>query len=208
MQQECLAQIIMTSERDASSPRDTSALPCSRLRALLAGCAALPDDAPVVEQLDEETGVTIARLGHPIELYRETCRTGPTAASHFSVRSRPTRWASASCTCGSRCRWKTPARRRATGDHGRMAPRSRSASAGRSADFAGLRQSPYKIPTPWIAMFYFRVDADIVARLGAARDLGVQVSENTARRHRCRRTTRRSSATTRACGNLPAATDH
>jgi hypothetical protein len=39
---------------------------------LLAACAALPDDAPVVEQLDTETGNTIARLGRPIELYRET----------------------------------------------------------------------------------------------------------------------------------------
>ena len=38
----------------------------------IGACAALPDDAPVVENLDEETGVTIARLGRPLELYNET----------------------------------------------------------------------------------------------------------------------------------------
>ena len=39
---------------------------------LLGACAALPDDAPVVENLDEETGLTIARLGRPLELYNDT----------------------------------------------------------------------------------------------------------------------------------------
>ena len=41
---------------------------------LFAGCAALPDDAPVVEELDPQTGATVARLGRPIELYRENFR--------------------------------------------------------------------------------------------------------------------------------------
>ena len=36
---------------------------------LLTSCASLPDDAPVVEQLDDETGLTIARLGKPLESY-------------------------------------------------------------------------------------------------------------------------------------------
>ena len=33
-------------------------------------------------------------------------------------------------------------------------------SPGRSADFATLHKSPYKIPTPWSAMYYFKVDDD------------------------------------------------
>ena len=36
--------------------------------AWLVSCASLPDDAPVVENLDPQTGVTVARLGHPLEL--------------------------------------------------------------------------------------------------------------------------------------------
>ena len=48
---------------------------------------------------------------------------------------------------------------------------------GRSADFAGLHKSPYKIPTPWSAMYYFKVDEAIVARLGEATDVTVRVVE-------------------------------
>ena len=51
--------------------------------ALLGACAALPDDAPVVEQLDTETGVTVARLGRPIELYRETFLQDPAGRFAF-----------------------------------------------------------------------------------------------------------------------------
>src|SRR5262245_9211047 len=36
------------------------------------GCASVPDDSPVVEQLDDDTGITVARLGRPIELYRDS----------------------------------------------------------------------------------------------------------------------------------------
>src|SRR5690606_26641642 len=38
----------------------------------MAGCAALPEDQPVMEQLDPDTGVTITRLGRPVEIFRET----------------------------------------------------------------------------------------------------------------------------------------
>jgi len=51
------------------------------------------------------------------------------------------------------------------------------ASPGRDADFANLHKSPYKIPTPWSAMFYFKVDDSVVARLGDATDLAVRVLE-------------------------------
>ena len=48
---------------------------------------------------------------------------------------------------------------------------------GRTADFAGVHKSPYKIPTPWSAMYYFKVDADLVARLGEATKLTIRVLE-------------------------------
>ncbi len=48
---------------------------------------------------------------------------------------------------------------------------------GRTADFAGVHKSPYKIPTPWSAMYYFKVDADLVARLGEATKLTVRMLE-------------------------------
>jgi hypothetical protein len=48
------------------------------------------------------------------------------------------------------------------------------ASRGKAADFAGLRQSPYKIPMPWIAMYYYRIDADVVSKLAAARELRIR----------------------------------
>jgi hypothetical protein len=41
-------------------------------------------------------------------------------------------------------------------------------TAGRDADSAGLRHSPYEIPTSWIAMFYYRVEHDVIAQLGEA----------------------------------------
>src|SRR6478735_5674304 len=50
---------------------------------MLGACAALPDDASVVEQLESETGVTVTRLGHPIELYRETFLKDPAGRFAF-----------------------------------------------------------------------------------------------------------------------------
>jgi hypothetical protein len=47
----------------------------------------------------------------------------------------------------------------------------------RAADAVGLSQSPYRIPTPWSAMFYYRVDADLVAKLAQAGTLAIRVSE-------------------------------
>ena len=38
------------------------------------GCASLPEDEPVLEKLDANTGTTIAGIGRPIELYRETAK--------------------------------------------------------------------------------------------------------------------------------------
>jgi hypothetical protein len=146
---------------------------------LLAACAALPDDAPVVEELDEKTGATISRLGRPIELYRENFREdatgerfaflGPFETNNMGNRTQflliglPEERAAAPVppelfVNGTRVELDTP---------------------GHAPDFAGLRDSPYRIPTPWVEMYYYRVDAALVARLGEATDLRIEVMENT-----------------------------
>lgn len=145
---------------------------------LLGACAAIPDDSPVVEDLDSETGITIARLGRPVELYRETFRAdstgrfaflGPFETNQMGTRTLflwiavPLEDPAASPTPTIRVDGKT----------------LELGEAGRNADFASLRKSPYKIPTPWIAMYYFRLDDDSLARLGAARTLEFDVQEPT-----------------------------
>ena len=54
---------------------------------------------------------------------------------------------------------------------------------GRDADFAGLRNSPYRIPTPWSSMYYYKVDAALVGALGEARNIAVRVTETVQGRH-------------------------
>ena len=49
----------------------------------------------------------------------------------------------------------------------------------REASSAGLTKSPYRIPTPWSAMFYYKVDETVVARLGNAGQLSIRITENT-----------------------------
>src|SRR6187455_248213 len=73
MQQECRSNSIMTSRRDLTTGfGHVRFMAVAVMAVLLGACAALPDDAPVVEQLDSETGTTVTRLGHPIEVYRES----------------------------------------------------------------------------------------------------------------------------------------
>jgi hypothetical protein len=50
---------------------------------------------------------------------------------------------------------------------------------GRDASAAGLTTSPYRIPTPWSAMFYYKVDAALIAKLGDTSKLSIQVTETT-----------------------------
>ena len=100
---------------------------------------------------------------------RRLSRRTPPAASHSWVRSKPTRWASANCSCGSRCRWNaadTPTRPASAMDGAHARTRRRRSRRRTSPACAG---SPYKIPTPWIAMYYFRIDAGhgSAARRGA-----------------------------------------
>ena len=169
----------MTSRREAETVK-------SRLRfvtlliagALLGACATLPDDGPVVEQLDNDTGMTIARLGRPIELYRENFR--PNAASKFAFLG-----PFETNLMGKRemFLWIALPLEEPENSTQPIVEVNGTAltlgSAGQSPDFAGLRGSPYKIPTPWIAMYYFKVDAALVAQLGAAQTLAIHMVENT-----------------------------
>jgi hypothetical protein len=144
---------------------------------LLAGCASLPEDQPVMEQLDTETGVTIARLGRPMEIYRETfLRQAPGRfgfLAPFETNRMGTRqlflWLAVPVEPAANAEPTV----RIDGAEVSLGP------AGRTADFAGLRKSPYKIPTPWSAMFYFKVDQEIVSRLANARSIDVSIFEAT-----------------------------
>lgn len=145
---------------------------------LLAACAALPDDAPVVEHLDPETGVTIARLGHPVELYVEPTRPGSTGRFGFlgpfetNQMGKREMFLMIALPLDEKSEPSVPV---LTID-GTTVPLG---DAGRDADFAGLRKAPYKLSTPWISMFYFRTGADTIARLGQASSITVRVTETT-----------------------------
>ena len=142
---------------------------------LLGACAALPDDAPVVEQLDSETGTTVTRLGRPVEVYRESFVQEPAGRFAFiapfetnlmgkrelfvwvAVPIEPVADSIPAVEVnGAALTLGTP---------------------GRTADFATLHKSPYKIPTPWSAMYYFKVDEALIAQLGEATDIKIRVLE-------------------------------
>jgi hypothetical protein len=145
---------------------------------LLGACASIPDDSPVVEDLDPETGITISRLGRAVELYRETFRQdstgrfafiGPFETNHMGARDRFL-WVA------------LPVENPAVTNIPTVLVDGKPlalAEPGRAADFAGLRKSPYKIPTPWIPMYYFHLDDATLALLGAARALKIEVQEST-----------------------------
>jgi len=147
----------------------------SLVTALLCACAALPDDAPVVDQLDTETGATVTRLGRPVELYRETFL--KEAAGRFAFLG-----PFETNQMGQRelFLWVAVPVEPVTDAVPTVEVNGKPielGAPGRSGDFAGVRQSPYKIPTPWSAMFYFKIDAAIVASLGEATSLNIRVLE-------------------------------
>ena len=154
----------------------TMALACM-VTATITACAALPEDAPVMEQLDEETGLTIARLGRPMELYRETFQRDPTGRfaflAPFETNQMGVRelflWAALPVDIveGTEPDIEVNGKQLALG------------KPGRQADYAGLRKSPYKIPTPWSAMYYYKVDQALVDTLGGASTLAIRVTERT-----------------------------
>jgi hypothetical protein len=174
MQQEWPSHSIMTSRRQVP----TGGLVGSFLLVLmLAACAALPEDSSVMEQLDEDTGLTIARLGRPMELYRETFQRdpagrfaylGPFETNRMGARDSYL-WIALPVDLAA----DTTPDLELDGHGLALGPPMREASD------VGLHKSPYKIPTPWSAMFYYKADEALIARLGAATTLTVRVTEQT-----------------------------
>lgn len=166
----------MTSRRDLTTAKWRACFALVAVVATLLGaCAALPEDAPIVEQLDTETGTTVTRLGRPLELYRETflqetagrfAFIGPFETNLMGRRESFV--------------WLAVPVEPVGGEvpvievNGAALPLG---APGRAADFANLHKSPYKIPTPWSAMYYFKVEDSVVARLGEATDVTVRLLE-------------------------------
>jgi hypothetical protein len=142
---------------------------------ILGACAALPDDASVVEQLESETGVTVTRLGHPVELYRETFLKDPAGRFAFLGPFETNQMGQRELYLWIAVPIEPVA------DSVPVVEIDGAAvslgAPGRTADFAAINKSPYKIPTPWSAMYYFKVDAELVARLAAATKLTVRTQE-------------------------------
>jgi hypothetical protein len=144
---------------------------------LFGGCAALPEDAPVLEQLDTEMGATIARLGKPMELYRETFMSDPAGrfafVAPFETNQMGTRelylWVAVPVDL-------VPDSVPTVEVNGTALALG---APGREPDFAGVGKSPYRIPTPWSSMFYFKIDGSVVATLGDATALSLSVQETT-----------------------------
>ena len=165
MQQECPSKAIMTRRARFDASQSTLRGAC-RVSAVSAPAPRLPDDAPVVENLDRGNRRHRRAARSPARAVpRNRAQGFEPNASPSSDRSRPTRWASASCSCGSRAAGEPGQRGSADRVHRQRRARSRRRRQGTRTSRV-CASSPYKIPTPWIAMFYFRIDADIVARLG------------------------------------------
>jgi hypothetical protein len=168
----------MTSRREAETGFPGARFLVALLMLALNACATLPKDQPVYEELDPDTGVTIARIGKPVELYREAVPSVYTDRFAFlapfetnqmgtreaflwlAVPTDPTLTESVPTldVDGSAVALGTP---------------------GRQPDFAGLAKSPYKVPAPWSVMYYFKVDKDLITRLGTARSLTIHMTEPT-----------------------------
>jgi hypothetical protein len=147
---------------------------------LFGACAALPDDAPVVEKLDEKTGLTIARLGRPLELYNDTSSKDVAERFAFLGPFETNQMGNRALYLWVALPMENPS--------GSSAPTVlvdgaalELGAAGTSAEFASLQESPYRIPTPWIANYYFRIDSGIIARLGAAADLRIEAVDQARR---------------------------
>jgi len=168
----------MTSRRLSKSVQSAARFALIAMTGLLGACAALPDDAAVVEQLDADTGLTIARLGHPIELYRETFRKDTSGKFAFlgpfetNQMGRRELYLYVALPLQDPESQVTPV---ISIDGTPLAL----GEPGRAPDSAGLQHPPYKIPMSWIAMLYYPIDHDLVAKLGNASSLKIQVSEIT-----------------------------
>ena len=166
----------MTSRRRSQTVFRTARFALAAIASsMLGACAALPDDATVVERLETETGVTITRLGHPIELYRETFLKDPAGRFAFLAPFETNQMGQRDLFLWIAVPIEPVA------DSVPVVEINGAALTlgvpGKAADFAGISKSPYKIPTPWSAMYYFKIDADLVARLGDASKLTIRMLE-------------------------------
>jgi hypothetical protein len=136
----------------------------------------MPEDAAIMEQLDTETGLTVARLGRPVELYRDTfiqqsagrfAFLGPFETNQMGSRELFL-WVALPVNPSAGAQPVIEAD---------GVPLSLPAPA-REAGSAGLTASPYRIPTPWSAMFYYKVDEGLLGRLGQASRLTIRVVED------------------------------
>ena len=106
----------------------------------------VPDDASVVEHLESETGVTITRLGHPIELYRETFLKDPAGRFAFLGPFETNQMGQRELFL-----WIAVPIEPVADSVPEVEINGTAVSLGtpgRTADFAGINKSPYKIPLP------------------------------------------------------------
>ena len=167
----------MTSRREAETTMRALRFTLTALALLAIGaCATLPQDHPVFEQLDADTGVTIARLGKPVELYREIVPNVYTDRFAFLAPFETNQMGRREAFL-----WLAVPLDPALSSTVPVLDADGIAIAlgepGRSADFANLAKSPYKVPTPWSVLYYFKADADLIARLGSARTLTIHMME-------------------------------
>jgi len=169
----------MTSRRGAWRALQHTRVSCLALvMTWLAACASLPNDAPVVEQLDEQTGLTIARLGRPLELYRDTVRNDTPGKFAFLGPFETNQMGTRELYLWVALPLEDPASAVTPVVSVDGAALSLPA-AGRGPDAAGLQHSPYRIPMSWIATFYYRIDPQIVRKLGAAHSVEIRATEVT-----------------------------
>jgi hypothetical protein len=165
----------MTSRRLGQTGARLRQFLAAAVAVVLTGCATLPQDATVFEQLDAETGITITRLGRPVELYRETFLQEATGKFAFLAPFETNQMGNRELYL-----WVALPVDPNTGVQPTIELDGKPlslGSPGRAADFAGLRKSPYKIPTPWSAMYYYKVDAALIGRLAEATALSMRTVE-------------------------------
>jgi hypothetical protein len=167
----------MTSRRRSQTPFRALRFALAAIASsLLGACAALPEDASVVEQLEAETGVTVTRLGHPIELYRETFLKDPAGRFAFLAPFETNQMGKRELFLWIAVPIEPVADSVPVFEmDGAVVTLG---TPGRAADFASIGKSPYKIPTPWSSMYYFRIDSDLVSRLAEAKKLTIRMLEN------------------------------
>jgi hypothetical protein len=177
MQQEWLLGEVMTSRRRFQTGVSRKCFLALAAFALMAsGCSTLPEDAPVLEKLDTDTGTTIAGIGRPIELYREVSKLSLTDRFAFLAPFETN-------VMGERKSYlwiAIPVERAVDTALPTLDVNGSTVALGtgsRDPSFANLAKSPYKPPTPWSATYYFTLDADKVAQLGAAETITLKLPD-------------------------------